>query len=76
MKLTGNLKKQVVKAGNKEEARGLIKKAGMLLTDDELNMVAGGQGERWPDPPILCEDCGAALEFGVFCPNCDSLWDE
>ena len=34
MKLTGKLKKQVEKAQTKEEAREAIKKAGMLLDDD------------------------------------------
>ena len=43
MELMGNLKDKVSKAQNKEEARGLIEKAGMKLTDDELDMVAGGQ---------------------------------
>ena len=42
MKLTGNLKKQVEQATSKEEARSLIEQAGMELTDDELEMVAGG----------------------------------
>lgn len=43
MELMGNLKDKVSKAKDKEEARGLIEKAGMKLTDDELDMVAGGQ---------------------------------
>ena len=42
MKLTGNLKKQVEKAESKEEKKGLIENAGMLLTDDELEQVSGG----------------------------------
>ena len=42
MKLIGNLKKQVEKANSREEAKDLIKNAGMMLTDDELEMVAGG----------------------------------
>ncbi len=42
MKLTGNLKKQVEKAENKEETKDLIKDAGMELTDEELDQVAGG----------------------------------
>lgn len=52
MKLTGKLKEQVEKAENKEEAKEIIReagvKAGMELTDDELNQVAGGgeYGER------------------------------
>ncbi len=44
MKLTGELKKNVDKAESKEEAKDLIAQAGMELTDDELNTVAGGRG--------------------------------
>ena len=39
MKMNGNLKKQVEETTNKES---LIEQAGMPLTDDELNMVSGG----------------------------------
>ena len=42
MKLIGNLKRQVEKAGSKDEARDIIEKAGMKLTDDELSFVTGG----------------------------------
>jgi hypothetical protein len=42
MKLTGNLKKQVENAATKEEKREVIKKAGMLLSDEELEQVSGG----------------------------------
>jgi hypothetical protein len=42
MKLIGNLKKEVENAKTKEEARESIKKAGMLLDDDELEQVSGG----------------------------------
>ncbi len=44
MKLTGELKKNVDNAESKEEAKELIAQAGMELTDDELNTVAGGRG--------------------------------
>ena len=40
MKLTGKLKTQVDNAATKEEKRETIKKAGMLLTDDEFDKVA------------------------------------
>ena len=43
MKLIGNLKKQVEETKNKEEAKEVIEKAGMELTDEELDKVAGGQ---------------------------------
>ena len=46
MKLIGNLKNKVDKAQNKEEAGSLILDAGMKLTEEELDMVAGG-GNSW-----------------------------
>ena len=42
MKLVGDLKDKVEKAENQEEAKKVIEEAGMELTDDELNQVAGG----------------------------------
>ena len=42
MKLIGNLKKQVENESTKEGRKKLIEKAGMKLTDDELDKVAGG----------------------------------
>jgi hypothetical protein len=42
MKLTGKLKENVEKAENKEEAKKIIKEAGMILIDTELDQVAGG----------------------------------
>ncbi len=49
MELTGNLKKQVEKAETKDEKKNLIENAGMLLDDDELEMVSGGldEGHDW-----------------------------
>ena len=46
MKLTGKLKEQVEKAESKDEKKSLIEKAGMLLTDDELDLVSGGKGRE------------------------------
>ena len=43
MKLIGNLKKQVENEGTKEGRKKLIERAGMKLTDDELEKVAGGE---------------------------------
>ena len=45
MKLTGELKEKVEKAASKEEAKEAIAEAGMELTDEELDIVAGGDGE-------------------------------
>ena len=42
MELTGELKRKVEETENKEEAKEVIKEAGMLLSDDELDEVAGG----------------------------------
>ena len=42
MKLTGDLKSKVDNAKNKEEVKGIIEGAGMLLTDEELDQVSGG----------------------------------
>ena len=44
MKLTGDLKNQVEKAESKDEKKSLIENAGMELTDDKLENVAGGGG--------------------------------
>ena len=43
MKLVGELKKKVEETKNKEEAKELIENAGMQLTDEELDHVAGGE---------------------------------
>ena len=42
MKLVGELKDKVEKAENQEEAKKIIEEAGMELTDEEMNQVAGG----------------------------------
>ena len=42
MKLTGDLRNQVEKAESKEEKKSLIENAGMKLTDEEMDQVAGG----------------------------------
>ena len=45
MELTGKLKKQVESETTREGRREVIKKAGILLTDEELEKVAGGFDE-------------------------------
>ena len=42
MKLTEELKKQLEQAKTKEEALKIIEQAGIELTDEELDQVAGG----------------------------------
>jgi DNA repair exonuclease SbcCD ATPase subunit len=76
MKLTGKLKKLVENAKTREEAREAIKNAGMLLDDDELEEVCGGDGI-----PIIfgsgetCPVCGQTYPSSMwtlykgYCPN-------
>ena len=58
MKLVGELKKQVEETKNKEETKELIEDAGMLLTDDELDNVAGGGGKpgECEYSPTMCHE--------------------
>ena len=42
MKLVGELKESVSKAKGREEAKEIIEKAGIVLTDEEMDMVSGG----------------------------------
>ncbi len=42
MRLVGELKEKVEKAQDLEEAKKAIEEAGMQLTDDEMDHVAGG----------------------------------
>ena len=42
MKLVGELKNKVEKTENINEAKELIKNAGMELSDEEMDQVAGG----------------------------------
>ena len=60
MELTGRLKDSVMNAKTKDEKKGLIEKAGMLLTDDELEHVAGGGDSDY----MFCPDTGANHMFG------------
>ena len=53
MKLIGDLKEKVENAKTKEEARDTIKEAGMLLDDDELELVSGGTAYFDPQGRLL-----------------------
>ena len=68
MKLNGNLKKQVEETTNKES---LIEQAGMPLTDDELNMVSGGN----LIPRVFrCGRCNGEGPYGLACA-CGGRYD-
>ncbi len=43
MQHIGKLKENIEKAETKEDAKQLIKNAGMLLNDEELDQVSGGK---------------------------------
>ena len=47
MELIGNLKDKVENAQSKEEAQNIIEKGGMRLTEDEMDVVTGGQQYTW-----------------------------
>ena len=47
MELSKELKEKVEKAENKEEAKKILKEAGLTLDDDEVDQVAGGAGWPW-----------------------------
>ncbi len=59
MKLTGNLKKKVEAAESRDEAKRAIESAGMLLTDDELDAVNGGDGATHQMMTAWCPLCQA-----------------
>ena len=48
MKLLGFLKDKVDKAETMEAKKGIIAEAGMELTDDELEIIAGGRRNTKP----------------------------
>ncbi len=45
MKLVGELKEKVEQAENLKEAKRVIENAGMELTDEEMETIAGGKQE-------------------------------
>ena len=74
MKLTGSLKKQADETNNREEKRSLTGNAGMMLTEDELDMVSGGCGRKSEPPCLSCiyqksKRCEQCQEKEVFCGN-------
>ena len=69
MKLTGSLKKQTDETNNREEKRSLIENAGMMLTEDELDMVSGGWGGAISEHP--CISC--LYQNSARCNHCHKL---
>ena len=69
MKLIGNLKKQVEETMNKEEAKEVIEKAGMELTDEELDQVTGGWMGKIGKKGYYCDQCHEKLSplYGQQC---------
>ena len=89
MKLIGDLKKTVDEIDTKEGKRDAIKKAGMMLTDDELEMVSGGGDGLWvvsgdPECPRcpgtkmnrFCEDGNLITYICPICQNTVTLFDQ
>ena len=69
MELTKELKEKMEKAETKEEAKNAIEDAGMILSDDELDQVSGG---NYGDTSFfrICSRCGNAY-LGIC--SCDPL---
>ena len=69
MELTKELKEKMEKAETKEEAKNAIEDAGMILSDDELDQVSGG---NYGDTSFfrVCSRCGNAY-LGIC--SCDPL---
>ena len=63
------LKKQVEETKNKEEAKELIENAGMLLTDEELDNVTGGNDDFVIDDgyngPEVSVDAGDGFDLHI-----------
>ena len=89
MKLIGDLKKTVDEIDTKEGKRDAIKKAGMMLTDDELEMVSGGGDGLWvvsgdPECPCCpgtkmnryCEEGNLITYICPICHNTVTLFDQ
>ena len=75
MKLTGDLKK-VEESASREEKKAAIEQAGMELTDDELDKVAGGAGGsggsnmRWTIRGTAIYSKSGAFDLGILIDGC------
>ena len=74
MKLVGDLKKQVEKTNSKEEAKEVIEKAGMLLTDDELDNITGGLDNTQLDLGYCNCTNNKPGPLGIICPICGETY--
>ncbi|MBQ1384981.1 MAG: hypothetical protein IIY74_06250 [Firmicutes bacterium] len=75
MKLIGNLKEQVESERTKEGKKKLIEKAGMLLTDDELDRVAGGNYYHYGKNMPCSYDPNCEFVFTERCASCSKRPD-
>ena len=71
MRLIGKLEENVEKADNKNQAKELIAKAGMALTDDEMQKVSGGDMKR--PQSVTLENLD---NYRVQCPACGEFSDQ
>ena len=71
MKLTGDLKEKVEKVNSKAEAKEIIKDAGMILTDDELDAVSGGADQEKSELDKIREDYKETTRSDL-CPYCNT----
>ena len=65
MKLTGVLKQKVDEAETMETKKDIIADAGMELTDDELEKVAGGAGGT-SSVKHYCDSCKKDTLFSLY----------
>ena len=67
MKLVGTLKKRVENARSADEARRLIRNAGMELSMDELEQLAGGENALFRPSSILRTESASQ---SILCTGC------
>ena len=60
MKLIGILKEKVEKAASLDEAKAIIAEAGMELTQEEMQNIAGGIRRSFTNQPH-CRSCGNVI---------------
>ena len=65
MELIGKLKKDVENSKDIKEARSIMEKAGMRLTDEELQQISGGTGGSNPDVYYIYGSNGADVYDNV-----------